>query len=81
MLRIDSWQRNEWAAITRPAGYARKACKGNIAIENTTSTDVPWNHAEGVKRASPISQRVLDGSGWVNLQFNQPSYSIKSIGK
>jgi hypothetical protein len=81
MLGIDSWQRNEWAAITGPAGYARKACKGDIAIENTASTNVPWNHAEGVKRASPISQGVLDGSGWINLQFNQTPYSIKSIRK
>ena len=78
---VDGRQRDERAAVTRPAGHPRQPGERNLTGQHGAGADAPRQHREGVVGRPPIPPRPLHGRRRIDLELHEPLHAVERVGE
>ncbi len=77
VLGVDGRQRDERAAVTRPAGHPRQTGERNLTGQHGAGANAPRQHREGVVGRPPIAPWPLQSRRRIDLELHEPLHAVE----
>ena len=81
VLGIDTRERDERAAVTRPADDLGQRSKRHLTGLYRPPAHMSRKHRQGVERRPPVAPRAAGSGGRIDLQLDEPADAVEGVGE